>query len=274
MAVRIAVLYNPTIPEAHGWAERAAAIVRGDLFTEPPEAGRIVVVGGDGTIHAVANARPGAEIAIVPCGSGNDFVKTLGIPCDAESALRLIAGPARPVDVVEYECAPGRRGRYLNIAEVGFGARVVAHAAKLRKVTGRRMSYRLGIVTALAGHRLSPITLDIDGRRVGEYLMTNLIVANGQYFGSGMRPMPDARPDDGLLDIAILNEFGRWKILSQAKVLRSGLPKNHQKIHHFRGREVRVTSPAEVAVEADGEVLGNIPACFRVIPHGLRVVCP
>lgn len=272
--MKVALVYNPTIPEARAWAERAREVFPGaELCTEPPDAERIVAFGGDGTVHAIANARPGAELAIVPCGSGNDFVKTLGIPLDPAEALRLAPEPARPVDVVEYEVG-GRTGRFLNIAEAGFGGRVVAHATRMRKVTGRRMSYKLGILTALAGYRLRPVIVEIDGRRVGEYLLCNLIVANGQYFGSGMRPMPDARPDDGLLDIAVLNEFGRWKILRQSKVLRTGLPKNHQKIHHFRGREVRAISDSEVAVEADGEILGNLPARFRVLPQGLRVVRP
>ncbi len=272
--MRVALLYNPTIPEARHWADRARSVFPdAELCTQPPDVDRVVVFGGDGTVHALLNSGSTAEVAIVPCGSGNDFVKTLGIPRDPAEALKLAGGPARPMDVVAYEVG-NRRGKYLNIAEVGFGGRVVAHATKLRSVTGRKMSYSLGILTALAGHRLRPIALEIDGRVVGEFLATNLIVANGQYFGSGMRPMPDARPDDGLLDIALLNEFGRWKILTQAKVLRTGLPKNHQKIHHFRGREVRATSRETVAVEADGEVLGNLPACFRVLHHGLRVVCP
>lgn len=300
--MKVALVYNPTIRTAREWAERARGRFPGaEISTEFLDADRIVVFGGDGTVHAAANARPGAEIAIVPCGSGNDFVKTLGIPQDPEQAIEIAAGPARPLDVVEYEVevprpsslvpghppgvsrrgtrdqGPGtatRRGRFINIAEVGFGARVVAHATRMKGVTGKKTSYKIGILTALAGHRLQPVSLEIDGRKVGDYLVANLIVANGQYFGSGMRPVPHARPDDGRLDVVVLNEFGRWKILRQKGVLKTGLPRNHQKIHHFSGCDIRVASPERVLVEADGEVLGNLPAAFRVLPGAMRVVCP
>lgn len=272
--MKVALVHNPKIPASLAWAERARKTLGGEIRTDPGDADRAVVFGGDGSVHFVANARPGIEVAIVPCGSGNDFVKTLGIPLDPEAAIRVAAtGRPRPVDVVEYEVG-ARRGRFVNIAQVGFGARVVAHATRLRPVTGRRTSYVLGIFTALLGHRLRPVTVEIDGTKVGEYLLTNVIVANGQYFGSGMRPMPAAAPDDGLLDVAVMNEIGRWKILTQKGMLRVGLPRDHQKIHHFRGREVRVTSEVPVLAEADGEVLGNIPAMFKVISNGFRVICP
>lgn len=272
--MKVALVHNPTIRGSLAWAQKAQAVLGGEIRTDPGDADRVVVFGGDGSVHAVANARPGVEIAIVPCGSGNDFLKTFGIPLDPEAAIRVAAsGRPRPVDVVEYE-VQGRRGRFVNIAQIGFGARVVAHATKMKPFTGRRTSYALGILTALLGHRLEPVAVEIDGKRVGEYLLTNVILANGQYFGSGMHPMPAAVPDDGLLDVAVMNEIGRWKIVTQKGMLRVGLPRDHQKIHHFRAREVRVLSDRPVLCEADGEVLGNIPAVFKVISNGFRVICP
>ncbi len=271
--MKVSLVYNPTLPGAKKWAERARGAFPGaDIATRPTVADRLVLFGGDGTIRAAANARPDAELAVVPCGSGNDFAKTLGIPANPEEAIRVARGEAHPIDLVEYEC--GESGFFLNIAEIGLGARVVRHANRLKPVTGRRASYSLAILTALAGHRLRPIRVEIDGRHVGEYFMANTIVANGQYFGGGMHPVPHARPDDGLLEIAILNDFPRWKILTQGHVLRTGIPRNHQRIHHFRGKEVRITSPEPVGVEADGDLLGDLPVRFRVRPGALRFVRP
>ena len=269
----VSLVYNPTLPDARKWAEKAKeSFPQADLATEPTDADRLVIFGGDGTIRAAINEKPNAEFAVVPCGSGNDFVKSVGIPSSPEEAILVATGEARPIDLVEYE--GDRKGFFLNIAEIGFGARVVRHATKLKPITGQKASYSLAILTALVGHRLRPITMEVDGKNVGDFHMANTIIANGQYFAGNMHPMPQARVGDGILEIAVLNDFTRWKILTQAHILKTGIPANHQRIQIFRGKEISITSAESVGVEADGDLLGNLPIRFRVRPGALRFVCP
>jgi len=269
----VSLVYNPTLPDARKWAEKAQeSFPNADLGTEPTDAERLVIFGGDGTVRSAINAKPDAEFAVVPCGSGNDFVKSVGIPSSPEEAIQIAKGKARPIDLVEYEGE--KKGLFLNIAEIGFGARVVRHATKLKPLTGQKASYSLAILTALVGHRLSPISLEVDGKKVGDFHMANTLVANGQYFAGNMHPMPHARVDDGILEIAVLNDFTRWKILTQAHILKTGIPANHQRIQIFRGKEIYITSSEPVGVEADGDLLGNLPIRFTVRPGALQFVCP
>jgi len=242
---------------------------------------RLIVAGGDGTIHEAANGivNTDVELAILPGGSGNDFVRTLGIPTDLEKAMAIAAGDAvRTIDAAEVRCVD-RDGRpmrrvFVNIAEAGMGGRVVRLAQPLRKVVGRRAGYHAGLAAALITHRWHPIRLSIDGAERGAYLMTDLIVANGQYFGGGMRPMPEARPDDGVLDIALIKDMSRMSIALNSGALKGGLPRNHPRIERWEAREVKAESDELVPVEADGEVLGYLPATFRILPASLKVVCP
>ncbi|MBI2930215.1 MAG: diacylglycerol kinase family lipid kinase [Planctomycetes bacterium] len=242
---------------------------------------RLIVVGGDGTIHEAANGVVGTnvELAIVPAGSGNDFIRTLGIPADVEAAVERAAGSrVRTIDVAEVRFVDGngRPGRrvFVNIAEAGMGGDVARISRPLRKVVGRRQGYRAGIIAGLLTMRWRPLRLWIDGQRAGEYLMTNLIVANGQYFGGGMRPVPHARVDDGVLDVVLIKDLSRAGVAMEAKALQRGLPREHPNVDWWTAREVRAESDQRVPIEADGEVLGFLPAMFRVLPKSLRVVCP
>ncbi len=242
---------------------------------------RLLVAGGDGTIHEAANGVVGTEVelAILPGGSGNDFVRTIGVPLDLEEAVDVAAaGQARTIDAAEVRClgeggVPVRRV-FVNIAEAGMGGSVVRISQPLRRIVGRRAGYKAGLAAALLGMRWKDLSLSLDGGEPARYLMTNLIVANGQYFGGGMRPMPEARPDDGLLDVALIKEMTRTSIALNAGALKGGLPRDHPRIDRWTAREVVAESPDRVPVEADGELLGRLPATFKVLPGALRIVCP
>jgi YegS/Rv2252/BmrU family lipid kinase len=240
---------------------------------------RVIVAGGDGSVHeaATAIAGSGVELAVVPGGSGNDFVRTLGIPPDPAAAVNIAAsGRARIIDTIDVTCvgADGQLFRRVcvNIAEVGLGGRVVRLGQRLRVFVGRKAGYHAGLAVALLKHRWYPIRLAIDGTALGSYATTNLIVANGQYFGAGMRPMPGARLDDGVLDVALIADLSRRAIVASSGSLKTGLRADHPQIHQWRGREISAESDESVPVEADGELLGYLPATFRVRPASLKIV--
>jgi diacylglycerol kinase (ATP) len=242
---------------------------------------RVIVAGGDGSVHEAATAIAGSrvELAIVPGGSGNDFVKTIGVPADVAAAVDIAAtGRSRAIDTADVTCTGtgGQRVQrvFVNIAEVGLGGRVVRLAQWLRPLVGRKAAYRAGVAVALISHRWYPVQLTVDGNPRGSYSTTNLIVANGQYFGAGMRPMPGAVLDDGVLDVALIGDMSRAGIVANSAALKTGLPTDHPQIHQWRGREIAASSADRVPVEADGELLGYLPATFRVRPASLRIVAP
>ena len=258
----------------------------GDVERQVAEAARagarrVVVAGGDGTVHEAVNGLQGTdtELAIVPCGSGNDFARGLGLPSEAEAALTCAATEhARTLDCGTVTCpdflGQTRTRAFANIAEAGLGGEVVRLAARARALVGRSLGYYGALVVGLL--RCSPVSvrLFIDGVAVEPRPLNNLIVANGQYFGGGMHPMPAARLDDGRLDVARIRELGRAALLYQSPLVHRGLPEQHPHIDHWRAVEVRAESDEWVLVEADGELMGTLPAVFHVRPASLRVVAP
>lgn len=240
---------------------------------------RILVAGGDGTVHETVNALYGtdAELAVVPAGSGNDYARSLGVPAGIEASVEFaVRGPALQTDAGEVVCvtATGAEVRrvFVNIAEAGFGANVVRYAGFTLRFAPPWLAYQLGILASLATLRRAPVTLSADGETPGTFASSNLIVGLGQYFGSGMRPLPDALLDDGQFDIAHIRDCSRFEIARHAPVLRNGIPRDHPKIDQRRCRTLRADSAQAVPVEADGEWLGYLPASFTVRPRSLQVV--
>ncbi len=240
---------------------------------------RIIVAGGDGTVHEAANVLSGteAELAVIPAGSGNDYARSLGVPPDIDSSVDFaIRGPALPTDTGEIVCVSdtGREMRrvFVNIAEAGFGAEVVRKAGFLLRFAPPWLGYQLAIFTALVTLRLRRVSISADDEAPRAVASSNLIVGLGQYFGSGLRPLPDAVLDDGLFDIAHIRDCSRLEIARHAPVLKNGIPRDHPKIDQRLCRQLLAESAELVPVEADGEWLGYLPASFAVLPKSLQVV--
>jgi diacylglycerol kinase (ATP) len=240
---------------------------------------RILVAGGDGTIHEAANALIGrpAELAVLPAGSGNDYARTLGVPASLDEAVRYaIEAAARPTDAGEivFTAADGAEGRriFLNIAQAGFGADVVRNSRATVRIAPGWLGYQLAIFSALATLRRAQVSVSADGEPPRRIDSTNLIVGLGQFFGGGLRPLVDASLDDGLFDIAHIRDASRIDIARHAPLLKSGIPPGHPKIDRLRCRSIHASSNTTVPVEADGELLGFLPATFRVLPAALQVV--
>lgn len=221
---------------------------------------RLYVAGGDGTVHEVANgvleAATSTEIAVLPCGTGNDLARILG-------------PSVRTIDVGVVETTTERR-HFVNIADVGFGAEVTLRMNRWGRSLCGAMAYQTGILSALLSYRPDPCEILIDGRRF-ETLLANLIVANGRYFGRGLCPAPLAQPDDGLLDILLLGPLTRWEILTNMPKLRGEQPIRHPKVQSYRGKHIEVRTRG-LPVEADGEYLGCTPAAFSILPKALRIL--
>jgi len=217
------------------------------------------------------------ELAVIPGGSGNDYARSLGVPPKVEDAVAFaVRGSALPTDAGELVCA-GADGSevkriFVNIAEAGFGANVVRYAQRMQRRVNPWLAYQLAILAALVTLRRARVTVAFDGEAPRPVASSNLIVGIGQYFGSGMRPLPRAVIDDGWFDIAHILDASRLEIARQAPMLKNGIAPDHPDVEQRLCRMLRAESAQSVPVEADGEWLGYLPATFTLLPLALRVV--
>lgn len=240
----------------------------------------LVAVGGDGTVHEVVNGmiaddRPVAEdavLGVVAAGSGCDFVRTFGLPDDVPRAVRHLQGDRLyHIDAIRAGFRRGGREvvRYVpNIAECGLGGAVVARAERLPGWLGRSR-YFWGFWLSVGRFRPSDVTVRVD-RKEFTGRANNVVVANGQFYGGGMRISPRSYPGDGLLEVQISTGPKSEAFTMLPKIYR-GEHVPHPHIKEMRGREIHVDAPEPLAVEGDGEVLGTTPASFRVIPGALAL---
>ena len=280
-----AVEYDVTITEQPGHATAAArrAIDEGRTF--------VVAVGGDGTVHEVVNGlmdeegprNPAAVLGVVAAGSGCDFVKTFGLPQDPSAAAGHLLGDNLwgKIDVGRIRCT-GRDGApharwFANIAEAGIGAEVVDAASRMPKFLGASV-YRLAALKTIARFKPHSARIAMQGRetrgkhredetlseltRDGTFSM--LVVANGQFFGGGMRVAPRAVPGDGLFDVQISHGPRGEAVKAMQKMFKGEhIPNPH--IQEYLAARITVEGDDPVLIEADGEVVGTTPATFEIV---------
>jgi YegS/Rv2252/BmrU family lipid kinase len=240
----------------------------------------VVVVGGDGTVHEAVNGLVGqsAELGVIPMGTGKDFVRTFGIPSKLERVFEILKnGRARAIDVgkVEFRAWDGseRAAYFANVASAGMSGAVAQRANATTKVLGGRASFLWATLAVFARWQNTEISVDVDGER-REGPMLDVIVANCQYLGGGMRMCPEAVPDDGFFDVLLIGDITKRDLaLTLPKVYR-GTHLPHPKAEAFRCRTVTVDSPAPLPIELDGEQPGTTPVRFEVVPGALRLRVP
>jgi diacylglycerol kinase (ATP) len=242
----------------------------------------VVAVGGDGTVHEVVNGmmdearplHPDAVLGVIAAGSGCDFVKTFGLPGDALRAAGHLAGANTvPLDVGKVTYVEGGGAvavRYFpNIAEVGLGGSVVHRAVRLPRSFGRSR-YFFGFWLTLPGFKRTRIRVEAGAKKTFEGLAHNVVVANCQFYGGGMKISPRSWPTDGVLDALVFHGPKSDSFTILPKVYRGEhLP--HPNIVEFRSRTVKVEADRPLRIEADGEILGWTPATFDLIPHPLKL---
>jgi len=221
----------------------------------------IVALGGDGTVHEVANgllrasegrAETAAALGVVPVGSGNDFALLAGLSRDpAEAARRLASGTERRVDV-------GRVGErwFTNGIGVGLDARVAVEANRNRRFRGIAI-YLWALARVLRSFQPPVIRVETDEGEVIERPLTLVTVGNGGRHGGGFWICPGAVIDDGLLDVCVCDGMGKLKILGFLPKTLRGTHVGASCVHMRRVRRVRITSASPLPVHADGEILAE-----------------
>jgi diacylglycerol kinase family enzyme len=215
---------------------------------------------------------PEAVLGVVAAGTGSDFIKTFGMPAKPRDAVRHLDGDESfliDIGKITYMQDGIEVTRYFpNIAEVGLGAAVVARAEKLPRWLGPTV-YLVAFWMCMRKHKAARVSVDVVDRTY-EGLMNNMVVANGQFFGGGMKIAPKAAPTDGLLDIQIEHARKREAIAMMPKVFK-GHHVPHPDIEEYKRVRCSITSEKVLPIEADGEVLGTTPATFEVIPEAIAL---
>lgn len=245
--------------------------------------GVILYVGGDGTANEVANgvlqlpAHQRPALASLPCGTGADLPKSLGLSPGAEAAAaRLLRPRIRRVDVAAstFTGADGGtvRRHFVNIADVGIGGYVAERVNRTTKALGGFASFLYATLVEFVHLPTPELVLTVDGRVRFSGPAASVAVCNGPRFGGGMRMAPGAELDDGILDIVVIADIGTLDLMVNLHRLYRGTHLTHRKVHAFRGSEVLVESDDPVPLEMDGEQPGSTPFRVRVEPGALRFV--
>lgn len=245
---------------------------------------RIVVAGGDGTASEVASGllesgcADAVELAVLPMGTGSDWVRSIGVPRDLQAALRCLAeGRTHRVDAGRVQLqGPGgapRTVHFVNVASCGLSGLVSERVNRSRKVVPGRVAFLLGTLAALARYRTQPVRVELDGAPIRSGMLVLAAAAIGRYFGGGMKVAPNAVPDDGLLDVVTVAGVSRGRVYRELHRVYRGTHLALEGVSCHRGRRLDVLPEAEpLLVEVDGEAVGRLPASFEVLPGALRLV--
>lgn len=272
---RIGLTFDFNYTEGVGHAIELAQAAASDGYSY------LVAVGGDGTVNEVANgillSRNAAAtvLGVVSTGTGSDFARSAGLARDYTTACNNLTSSKRltiDVGVVEYQSGGKRHERFfVNAAGVGFDAAVVKETERLPKFFGGTIPYVAGMLRTLVSYRNKNIVLKVGDEEERKRVL-NVAVANGNYCGGGMRIAPDAELDDKLLDVVVFGDMSKFEILKEFPTIYKGTHINHPKVSVKKAANVSIESAKPMLVYADGELLGECPASFRVVPAALSLV--
>jgi diacylglycerol kinase (ATP) len=242
--------------------------------------GLLIVVGGDGTVNEVINGlgRAGfpesVTLAVRPTGTGNDLAATLAIPNDPEGATDAIrSGEVRTLDVARVHSEGMGERYFINVATGGFGAETSTLADEELKGRWGKLAYFRASLEKARDFDVREVRVTLDGE---ERLLraVNVAVGNCRYAGGGWLAAPKANPEDGLLDLVIIEDLGLKETLAlaPAALARSDYL-DREGVFSARAKKIRVeTQPGGLEFTADGELIGDEPVAFEVIPHTLKVI--
>jgi diacylglycerol kinase (ATP) len=241
----------------------------------------LVAVGGDGTVNEVANGilhstnAATTALGIVSTGTGSDFIRSVGISRDYATACSTLTSSRRlsiDVGVVEYRSKGRTLERFfVNAAGVGFDAAVVRETERMPKFFGGTIPYVAGMLRTLFSYRNKPVVVRV-GDEAESHRVLNVAVANGGYMGGGMHIAPLAEVGDNLLDVVVIGDMSKLELLKEFPKVYKGTHVTLPKVRMKKGTHVTIESSEAVLVYADGELLGECPASFRVVPGALSIV--
>lgn len=236
----------------------------------------IVAAGGDGTLNEIVNGiaeSKTARIAVLPLGTGNDFARVLGLPNDLDEALEIARGQhTRDVDLVRVTSDGVRY--FVNVSAGGFSGVVDEKLTPEMKQAWGPLAYLRTAAAALPELRAYRTNIALDNDECVSLNIYNIVIANGRFVAGGIPIAPDAEIDDGLLDVVLIPETSAAQLAMLVPQLLLGTHLQNDAGVFRRAKKVSVNSRPGIWFNVDGEMVGNEPATFDVLPRALRFVVP
>ncbi len=245
----------------------------------------VVALGGDGTVHEVINGLMQAKVSkrpvlgVVPFGSGNDFAHNVGVPADAEAALAAVfTGAPKAIDLASISDNLGRTEYWNNTLNMGFGGAVTIHSHKMPLLRG----FVMYLAAVLQTIFMSYITLDTeitaDGQTWQDRLMM-IAVNNGPREGGGFVTGPEARLDDGILNLSTVQRVSRGLMLVMLPFFMQGTQSRFKQVKFFTFKKLAIKTQQDLVIHTDGEVFAGFNSGVRqltieLLPSALQVMTP
>ena len=217
----------------------------------------LLLIGGDGTVHQALPAIVEANLpfGFLPCGRGNDFARNIGLSMNLENNCSFSSNPSfQKFDLPRINNIP-----FVSIAYVGFDAEVNKLANDGKGYFAGTLGYIVCVLKTLKNFRPFEVEITVDDHVWRERVMM-VTVANGPFYGGGMKIAPEAIMNDGLLDICIVKEISKWELLQQFPKVFKGTHVSHPRIMMKTGHEIKLLSDENREIFADGEYVGHLPA--------------
>lgn len=237
----------------------------------------IVAAGGDGTLNEVINGLADhldrVQVGLIPLGTGNDFARMLGLSGSIDESIDVLrGGHIHPTDLVRVTTAHVRY--FINVSAGGFSGAVNEKLTPEIKQTWGPLAYVRCAAEALPELRAYRTQITFDGARSSELNLYNAVIANGRYVAGGTMIAPEASIDDGLLDIVLVPENPAADIALVAAQILMGTHLASEGVVFRRAAKVTVHSEPGMWFNVDGELIGNEPATFEVLPRAVQFLRP
>lgn len=237
-----------------------------------------VACGGDGTLHEVVNGAAGrtdCTVSVIPCGSGNDYVKNFGSSDAFTDLERLAKGHPHPVDLLD--CS----GEYaVNLCNIGFDARVAHHMSKFKRIpfVSGSLAYTLSLLFCILGPISSTMTISHSGEEPLTEKLILAVVANGYCYGGGYYPVPDACTTDGIMEFCGVRKMSRFQMSRFINIYQKGLHLNNPqlaaKILYQKGQSLTIRGKHPLVVCLDGEIRKKKELSIHLVPSALSFWLP
>lgn len=247
----------------------------------------VALVGGDGTLNEAVQAfigpegeaLPGPVLGLIPSGTGGDFRRTFGLGDTVEEAVaRLVTSPPRPVDLglLKLSSLDGSfvHRAFVNVTSFGISGLTDRIVNASPKWIGGRAAFFLGAARASLVYRNQPVRVTVDEQLFFEGPVFNVAVANGRYFGGGMKIAPDADPSDRRFDVVAICDLSWLESVSLSRHIYRGSHVTTKGVRCLRGERVfaePLDRASDVLIDMDGETPGRLPLEVRIAPAALRI---
>lgn len=257
-------------------ASKGHATKIAEQYASTGEEVRIYACGGDGTLNEVVNGMyqyPNASLAVIPIGTGNDFIKYFADYNikDFLDVHRLMEGTEIKIDILR--CA---NRACINIASVGFDARVVQNVSKFKRLpfVDGQFAYMLAVFNSFFSSMKFRYKIQIDDEIIHSKDYIFIVMANAKFYGGSFLPTPDASIEDGYLDILTIDSLSRFKVTGLIKVYKQGKHLDYDFVHHQLCKKVKIFSDDDIVLNLDGETLVAKNPEIEVLPKQVRFILP